>query len=73
MTETFFSGEEETQKKMNKLCTTILQASMPMKSVLSQSKTIPSTLNEVSEIIQPRDLSYDHASSVEEIFEVADE
>jgi len=33
----------------------------------------PSTLNEVSEIIQLRDLSYDHVPIIEEIFEVADE
>jgi len=37
---------------------------------LSQSKTVPSIINEVSEIIQPRDLSYDHALIVEKIFEV---
>jgi len=34
---------------------------------------ILSTLNEVSKIIQPRDLLCDHVPSVEEIFEIADE
>ena len=41
--------------------------------MLSQSKTVPSTLIEISEIIQPRDLSYDYAFTVEKIFEIADE
>jgi len=41
--------------------------------MLNQSKIVPFTLNEVSEIIQLRDLSYDHTPTVEEIFEVANE
>ncbi|KYN36165.1 hypothetical protein ALC56_09485 [Trachymyrmex septentrionalis] len=38
------------------------------------NSTVPSILNEMSEIIQPRDSSYDHhrAPFVEEIFEVAE-
>ena len=39
--------------------------------MFNRSKTVPSTLNEMSKIIQPRDLSYDHAPSVEKIFDVA--
>ena len=41
--------------------------------MLGQSKTVPSTLNEVAEIIQPRDLSYDYAPTIEEIFKISDE
>ena len=77
MTETFFSGENEEPKPKRKwpsaLYDNLVHASTPVKSMLSQSKTVPSTLNEVSEIIQPRDLSYDRAPPVKEIFEVADE
>ena len=50
-----------------------IQTSTPVKSMLIQSKTISSTLNEVSEIIRPHCLSYDHAPTVEEIFEISDE
>ncbi|KYN40030.1 hypothetical protein ALC56_05557 [Trachymyrmex septentrionalis] len=77
MTEIFFSGEDEEPKLKRKrpsaLYDNLIQASTSVKSVLNQLKTVPSTLNEVSKIIQPRDLSYDHAPSVEEIFEIADE
>jgi len=41
--------------------------------MLIQSKTISSTLNEVSEIIRLHSLSYDHVPTVEEIFEISDE
>ena len=50
-----------------------IQISTPEKSILNQSKIVSFTLNEVSEIIQLRDLSYDHTPTVEEIFEVANE
>ncbi|KYN29963.1 hypothetical protein ALC57_00579 [Trachymyrmex cornetzi] len=77
MTETFFWGEEEEPKRKRKRPSALhdnpIQASTPVKSTLNRSKTVPSTLNEMSEIIQPRELSYDHTPSVEEIFEVADE
>ena len=60
MTKTFFSEENEESKPKRKRPSALydnpIQASMPMKSMLNQSKTIPSTLNEVSEIIQSRDL-----------------
>ncbi|KYN45284.1 hypothetical protein ALC56_00290 [Trachymyrmex septentrionalis] len=75
MTETFFSGEDEEPKSKRKQPSALydnpIQASTP--EMLNQSKTILSTLNEVSEIIQPHDLSYDHAPTVKEIFEIADE
>ena len=54
------------------LCTTILYRLPRLWNVLNQSETVPSILNEMSEIIQPRDSSYDHAPFVEEIFEVAE-
>ena len=61
------------RKRSNALYDNPIQASTPVKSVLNWSKIVSSTLNEMSKIIQPRDLLNDHASSVEEIFEVADE
>ena len=72
---TFFSREEEKPKlkRPSALYGNPIQTSTPVKLVLNQSKTVPSTLNEVSEIIEPRDLSYDHTPSVEKIFEIADE
>ncbi|KYN19188.1 hypothetical protein ALC57_08482 [Trachymyrmex cornetzi] len=69
MNETFFSGEDEEPKSKRKRSS----ASTPVKSVLNRSKTAPSASNEMSEIIQPHELSYDHVPSVEEIFEVTDE
>ncbi|KYM93995.1 hypothetical protein ALC62_15391 [Cyphomyrmex costatus] len=50
-----------------------IQASTPVKSALNTSKTVPSTLNEMSEITGSRELLYDHAPSVEEVFEIANE
>ncbi|KYN40125.1 hypothetical protein ALC56_05485, partial [Trachymyrmex septentrionalis] len=54
MIETFFPRKDEKpkpkRKRLSALCDNPIQASTPMKSMLSQSKTVPSTLNEVSEI-----------------------
>ncbi|KYN10236.1 hypothetical protein ALC57_17634 [Trachymyrmex cornetzi] len=69
MTETIFSGEDkETTEYDNPI-----QASTPVKSMLNRSKTVPSALNKMSEIIQPHELSHDPVPSVEEIFEVTNE
>jgi len=48
-------------------------ASIPVTSMLKQSKTVPFNLSEGSKILQQRELLYEylHAPSVE-IFEVAD-
>jgi len=79
MTETFFSGEDKEpklkRKQLNALYDNPIQAFMPVKSMLNRSKTILSTLNKIvwNIVIYPRHLSYDHAPSVEKIFEVADE
>ncbi|KYN28614.1 hypothetical protein ALC57_01965 [Trachymyrmex cornetzi] len=77
MTETIFSGEDEEPKLKRKRPSALydnpIQASTPVKSMLNRSKTVPSALNEMSEIIQPHELSHDHVPSVEEIFEVTDE
>ena len=58
MIETFFPRKDEKpkpkRKRLSALCDNPIQASTPMKSILSQSKTVPSTLNEVSEIITAR-------------------
>jgi len=57
-TETFFSGEDEKpkpkikRKRSSALYDNSIQVSMLVKSMLNQSKTVSSTLNEVSEIIQ---------------------
>jgi len=59
MTETFFSGEDEESKENDQvLCTTILY-SFYVCEINVESIKNRTTLNEVSEIIQPRDLSYD--------------
>lgn len=75
--ETFFWREDEEPQPKRKRSSydNPIQASTPVKSMLNRSKTVPSTLTEMSEIIQPRDLSheYSHAPSVEEVFEVANE
>ncbi|KYN14720.1 hypothetical protein ALC57_13063 [Trachymyrmex cornetzi] len=72
MIETIFSREDEEPKLKRKRPSALydnpIQASMPVKSMLNRSKTIPA-LNEMSEIIQPHELSHDHVPSVEEIFE----
>ncbi|KYN28194.1 hypothetical protein ALC57_02394 [Trachymyrmex cornetzi] len=77
MTETIFSGEDEEPKLKRKRPSALydnpIQASTPVKSMLNRSKTVPSALNKMSEIIQPHELSHDHVPSVEEIFEVTDE
>jgi len=76
--ETFFLGEEEPKPKRKRLNTLfdnfLIPTFTPVKSMLKQSKTVPSNLSEASKIVQ-RKLSYEHshAPSVEEIFEVADE
>ncbi|KYN16037.1 hypothetical protein ALC57_11721 [Trachymyrmex cornetzi] len=73
MNETFFSGEDEEpelkRKRVSALYDNPIQASTPVKSVL----TVPSALNKICEIPHPPDLSYDHVPSVEEIIEVAEE
>ncbi|KYQ53669.1 hypothetical protein ALC60_04233 [Trachymyrmex zeteki] len=60
--ETFFSEEDEEPKPKRKRPSAShdnsIRASTPVKSMLSRSKTVPSTLNEMSEIVEPRDLSY---------------
>jgi len=63
----------KTQKKMTECFARQILYRLPcLKSVLNRLKTVSSTLNEMSEIIQSRKLSYDHAFSIEEIFEVVD-
>ncbi|KYM95892.1 hypothetical protein ALC62_13455 [Cyphomyrmex costatus] len=75
--ETFFSEKDEEpkpkRKRPNASYDSPIQASTPVKSALNKSKTVPSTLNEMSEITGSRELSYDHAPSVEEVFEIANE
>ncbi|KYN08603.1 Putative nuclease HARBI1 [Cyphomyrmex costatus] len=65
--ETFFSEKDEEpkpkRKRPNASYDIPIQASTPVKSALSRSKTVPSTLNEMSEITGSRELSYDHAPS----------
>jgi hypothetical protein len=80
--ETFFSGEEEEyadpkpkRKRSNASFDNSMMASTPVKSMLKRSRTVPSTLNETSKILQPRELSYEHphALSVEDVFEITNE
>ncbi|KYQ47212.1 hypothetical protein ALC60_13769 [Trachymyrmex zeteki] len=56
--ETFFSGEDEASKSKRKRPSAShdnsIRASTPVKSMLSRSKTVPSTLNEMSEIGQEK-------------------
>ncbi|KYQ51397.1 hypothetical protein ALC60_09498 [Trachymyrmex zeteki] len=58
--ETFFSGEDEKPKPKRKRPSAShdnsVRASTPVKSMLNRSKTVSSTLNEISEIVEPRDL-----------------
>ncbi|KYN08268.1 hypothetical protein ALC62_00751 [Cyphomyrmex costatus] len=44
-----------------------------VENTVESTKTVPSTSNEMSEITESRELSYDHAPSVEEVFEIANE
>ncbi|KYQ53603.1 hypothetical protein ALC60_00518 [Trachymyrmex zeteki] len=58
--ETFFSEEDEEPKPKRKRPSAShdnsIRASTPVKSMLSRFKTVPSTLNEMSKIVEPRDL-----------------
>ncbi|KYQ49806.1 hypothetical protein ALC60_11117, partial [Trachymyrmex zeteki] len=65
--ETFFSEKDEEPKPKRKRPSAShdnsIRASTPVKSMLSRSKTVPSTLNEMSEIVEPRDLSYEKVAN----------
>ena len=67
----FRKRNQNSKKNDRVLCTTILGFHVCKISVESIKNRV--TLNEISEIIQSHELSYDHALTVEEIFEVADE
>ncbi|KYN03867.1 hypothetical protein ALC62_05272 [Cyphomyrmex costatus] len=60
-TEAFFSEKSEEpkpkQKRPNASYDSPIQSSTPVKSALNRSKTVPSTLNEMSEITGSRELS----------------
>ncbi|KYN29370.1 hypothetical protein ALC57_01189 [Trachymyrmex cornetzi] len=62
MTETIFSREDEEPKPKRKRPSALydnpIQASTPVKSMLNRSKTLPSALNEMSEIIQSHETEY---------------
>ncbi|KYN50189.1 hypothetical protein ALC62_03757, partial [Cyphomyrmex costatus] len=68
-----FRKKTRNRKRPNASYDSPIQASTPVKSALNRSKTVSSTLNEMSEITELRELSYDHAPSVEEVFEIANE
>ncbi|KYM95372.1 hypothetical protein ALC62_13986 [Cyphomyrmex costatus] len=60
--ETFFSEKDDEQKpkrkRPNDSYDSPIQASIPVKSTLNRSKTVPSTLNEMSKITGSRELPY---------------
>ncbi|KYM99642.1 hypothetical protein ALC62_09610 [Cyphomyrmex costatus] len=66
--ETFFSEKDEEpkpkRKRPNASYDSPIQASTTVKSALNISKTVASTLNEMSEITGSRELSYDYAPSL---------
>jgi len=59
---TFFLGEEESKpkrKRSNTFDNSLIPTSIPVKSMLKRSKTVPSNLSEAFKILQ-RKLSYEH-------------
>ncbi|KYQ50668.1 hypothetical protein ALC60_10240 [Trachymyrmex zeteki] len=72
--ETFFSDEEPKPKRKRPSAShdNSIRASTPAKSMLNRSKTVPSTLNEMSEIVEPRDLSYEKILSIIEELRATD-
>jgi len=78
MTETFFFKKDEESKFKRKRPSALydihIQASTSVKSMLNQSKTVSSFWTKWNNIsARYIRLSYNHAPTVEEIFEVADE
>ncbi|XP_036143449.1 uncharacterized protein LOC118645822 [Monomorium pharaonis] len=74
--ESFFSGEDKysepkpKRKRLNASLNNSIMTSTPVKK-MRRSKTVPTNLNETSQILHDSDLSYSHVPSVEDVFEVA--
>lgn len=74
--DTFFSGEEYSEpkrKQSNVSFNNSILTSTPIKSALRRSQTVPTNFNKSLQNLQDSELSHNHVSPIEDIFEVTNE